>query len=285
MDIAVIILNYNSFDDCNKCISFLKKQIGLSLELIIVDNCSSDRDKLISLCKEKNCTFIASDKNKGYNAGNNIGLRYAFEKGYKYALLVNPDMEFPQEDYIIKLMKKMEEDPNIVVVGSDIIDTNNVHQSPLKRHSNCYNNFSWVKSFFNKDFSSVYNIDNYIQSHYCWEVSGCCFLMRLEFIHAIDYFDENVFLYCEESILAEQIHKNKKETYYLAEAQAIHHHIDSKKGNPIRRLKQLKQSGIYFIRNYSDSNLLRQALAIFSLYVYIIMLSFVKIVRQIFNKD
>lgn len=83
MKVAVIVLNYNSSTDCRKCISDLKRQEGVSLEIIIVDNCSREDDALAvkSLAAELGCTFIAAKENRGYNAGNNIGLRHAAEKG------------------------------------------------------------------------------------------------------------------------------------------------------------------------------------------------------------
>ena len=66
MKVAVIILNYNSSDDCRKCVSFLKRQEEVELELVLVDNCSPDGDKVEALCREQGCTFISSPKNRGY---------------------------------------------------------------------------------------------------------------------------------------------------------------------------------------------------------------------------
>ena len=37
MKIAVIILNYNSSDDCRKCISYLKRQEHIETEPVVVD--------------------------------------------------------------------------------------------------------------------------------------------------------------------------------------------------------------------------------------------------------
>ena len=97
MKVPVILLNYNSSADCCKCVADLKRQEDVELEIIIVDNCSrkEDASAVEQLAAEQGCTFIAAKENRGYNAGNNIGLRYAANKGYKYALIANPDMEFP----------------------------------------------------------------------------------------------------------------------------------------------------------------------------------------------
>ena len=107
MRIACIILNYNTSSDCRKCASFLTSQEDMEVELIFVDNNSlpDDWKKLKEFCLVKGHTFIENQENKGYNAGNNVGLRYAAEKGYEYALIANPDMEFPQKDYLSRMVE------------------------------------------------------------------------------------------------------------------------------------------------------------------------------------
>lgn len=238
MKIAVIILNYNSSDDCRKCVSFLKRQEGVELELILVDNCSPDGDKVEALCREQGCTFIASLENRGYNAGNNIGLRYAAEKGYKYALISNPDMEFPQEDYVASVVNKMEENEEIVVCGSDIIDVDDHHQNPMFKDKFFHDVNSIIKVLFKRKGSDTDgNVDNYKDNHYCAKVSGCCFLLRMDFVKEIGFFDDNVFLYCEEAILSRQVEIAGKKMYYIADSQAVHAHISSTKGNPVKRLR------------------------------------------------
>src|SRR5574344_788209 len=134
MKVPVILLNYNSSADCCKCVADLKQQEGVELEIIIVDNCSrkEDASAVEQLAAEQGCTFIAAKENRGYNAGNNIGLRYAAEKGYAYALIANPDMEFPQGDYIAKLVNVMESKPEVAVCGSNIIGMDNKRQNPWR---------------------------------------------------------------------------------------------------------------------------------------------------------
>lgn len=261
MRIAVIILNYNSYEDCCKCTSFLKKQTGIDLELIIVDNCSQDSSKIEALCKTDGYTYLASKENKGYNAGNNIGLRYADQKGYKYALIANPDMEFPQTDYVKKLISVMESHDDIVMVGSDIIGPNNSHQNPLNFVS-FWSEFLWpIDMIRNKILKRpISSVMDYTTSRYCPMLSGCCFAIRLDFLKRQNFFDENVFLYCEEPILAYQIKKAKKKIYYRSDCTAIHRHIKSTKGNPYKRTMILCDSRNYKNKYYSDYNTAQLAL-------------------------
>jgi GT2 family glycosyltransferase len=273
MKIATIILNYNSSDDCRKCIGYLKAQQDVEQEIVVVDNYSHDDDckAVEALCKEQGCTFIASNENRGYNAGNNVGLRYAAEKGYEYALIANPDMEFPQTDYLATLLAQMQTNEDIVVCGSDIIGADGIHQSPMFKDGNWRGSFAWIKEIFGKKKKSdAYDfIDNYSESHYCHKVGGCCFMIKMSFLKDIDFFDEKVFLYCEEAILSRQVEMNGKKLYYLATAQAVHRHVKSEKGNPVKRFKTWGKSRCYFIDRYSNDHWFGKQIAKLSMKTYV----------------
>ena len=275
MNIAVIILNYNSSADCRKCIGFLKQQQGVEQEIVVVDNCSQDNDRkaVELLCKEQGCTFIANNENRGYNAGNNVGLRYAAENGYEYALIANPDMEFPQKEYLATLIAKMQEDEDIVVCGSDIVGADGIHQSPMFKDGNWRTSFGWVKDIFgnkNKNNEAYNFIDNYNENHYCHKVSGCCFMIKIPFLKEINFFDEKVFLYCEEAILSRQVELAGKRMYYLATSQAVHRHIKNEKGDPVKRFKAWGKSRCYFIDRYSNDHWFGKQIAKLSMKLYVL---------------
>ena len=250
--VSVIVLNYNSSSDSRKCIGFLKKQKGVEQEIVVVDNCSreDDREVVERICKEQGCTFIANHENRGYSAGNNIGLRYAADKGYEYALIANPDMEFPQDYYLKKLVEIMIDDPTIAVCASDIVNTNGVHQNPM-REMTYWEEFLWPLTAFKNRKNDMWFIEDYTKSSYCEKISGCCFMIRISFLQKIDFLDEGTFLYSEEPILAKQVYNEGMRTYYYAEAQALHRHIKSEKGNAKIRMQLLFQSRDYYLSKYS----------------------------------
>lgn len=276
MKIAVIILNYNSSADCSKCVSFLKRQEGVELELVLVDNCSPDADQVEALCREQGCTFIASPENRGYNAGNNIGLRYAAEQGYEYALIANPDMEFPQTDYVVRLYKQMLNNRNVVACGSDICTPSGIHQNPKDNGDGSWvTSFDWIKQLFRgKKTKTVPDwIGNPYESAPCKVLNGCCLLLRLSFVKSINYFDENTFLYGEEAILGRQIELAGKQAYYYADIYAVHNHIKSKEGNAAFRFKHWKQARLLYVRKYSGYPFYGRWLAVLSIHLYFFVLS------------
>ncbi len=271
MKIATIILNYNSSVDCKKCITDLLQQQGVEQEIIVVDNCSrkEERAAIERLCAELMVTFIPNNINSGYNAGNNVGLRYAAKKGYECALIANPDMQFPRKDYLATLIKPMQEDCDIVVCGSDIVGLDGCHQSPAFRDGDWRGCWGWVTDIFKKKNAEAYNfIDNFAESHYCAKVSGCCLLVRMSFIKAIGFFDEYPLLYCEEAILSRQVENAGKKIYYTTETQAIHAHRKSEKGNPVPRFRNLRRSRLHFIKNYSGDTPFGKFMAGLSITLY-----------------
>ena len=278
MKIATIILNYNSSADCHKCIGYLKAQQGIEQEIVVVDNCSrnDEREAVEQLCREQDCTFIANNENKGYNAGNNVGLRYAAKKGYEYALIANPDMEFPQTNYLATLLAQMQSDDEIVVCGSDIVTPQGIHQNPKRRgNDNLRSYFSWITDILGRNKKRDNNpewIEDPTISKYCRCLNGCCFLIRMNFIERIGLFDENTFLYGEEPILGSQVEENEKKMYYTASTFAVHAHLKSKEGSTTFCNKHWKHSRLYYVKRYSKLPWIKKQLALMSIRLYFVSL-------------
>jgi len=86
--VSVIVLNYNAGELLLNCIESIKKSAYKNLEVIVVDNISTDKSQ--EICKEKypDIKLIQNDENFGYCEGNNIGIRKA--RG-DFIMILNPD--------------------------------------------------------------------------------------------------------------------------------------------------------------------------------------------------
>lgn len=285
MKIATIILNYNNSADCRKCVTDLQRQQGVEQEIIVVDNCSRQEERVAveTLCSECGATFIANKVNSGYNAGNNVGLRYAAEKGYKYALIANPDMQFPQTDYLKKLAEPMLKDNDIVVCGSDIITPEGVHQNPKQRGRDYLGGyFFWIKEVFKGGGKT--NVPMWIEEPFtskeCRCLNGCCFLLQMKFIKEAGFFDEGTFLYGEEPILGAMVEERGKKMYYNATTFAVHNHQKSKEGSRAFCLKHWRHSMIHSLQRYSKMPLYKKIIAQASLELYFMTLRVLSIIRN-----
>ena len=69
--IAVVIPSWNSVDDLRKCISSLRSQSGVDLEVMVVDNGSSDDS--VAFLHENDVPHISLPRNLGFAAAVNLG--------------------------------------------------------------------------------------------------------------------------------------------------------------------------------------------------------------------
>lgn len=91
MQLSIIIINYNTFQlTCNCIVSIKEKLPGMTYEIILVDNASTECDAHLFLQKFPDINLIASTVNTGFTGGNNMGIGKA--KG-DYLLLLNSDTE------------------------------------------------------------------------------------------------------------------------------------------------------------------------------------------------
>jgi len=114
MKVAIIILNYNCWQDSIETIESVLKNDYSNFEIIVIDNYSSDDswEKLSHWYnKQKNKALSATSKillmknevNSGFAGGNNLGIKIALERGADYILILNPDVEV-KPNFLTELM-------------------------------------------------------------------------------------------------------------------------------------------------------------------------------------
>ena len=99
-DLSVIILSYNTKDLTLNCLNSVVKDIknsSLSVEIIVLDNASSDGSReaieklsLLGMTEVRNFKFIKSQENLGFAKGNNLAAKKATGK---WLLFLNSDTE------------------------------------------------------------------------------------------------------------------------------------------------------------------------------------------------
>lgn len=115
--VSVIVLTYNNLALTKACLASIEANSHYpNLELIVVDNASSDGspDYLADYGRRHpEAKIILSDRNTGFSAGNNIGLRVATGD---YLVLLNNDTQVT-EGWVIDLLRHLRRDPTIGLVG------------------------------------------------------------------------------------------------------------------------------------------------------------------------
>ena len=87
-DVSIIIVNYNTLHFLQPCLdSIVQHTAGLSYEIIVVDNASTDGSRE-ALAADKRVVFLPLEENVGFGRANNFGLKHA--KG-EYVFFLNTD--------------------------------------------------------------------------------------------------------------------------------------------------------------------------------------------------
>lgn len=100
--ILAIIVTYNSSRWVERCLGSVLGS-SVPLDVFVVDNASTDGcvDLVSSVCPE--AVIVRSKENLGFGAANNIGLKYALEKGYDYVYLLNSDAWLEEDTVAVML--------------------------------------------------------------------------------------------------------------------------------------------------------------------------------------
>ena len=197
--LTVIILTHKT----NKktlydCIS----SIDSKANILIVEN-----SKLFNFEKEiiekfKNVEIHCSGENLGYGAGNNYGL---LKTKTKYALILNPDV-ICDANFFNNITKYFNNDLDFSIIGISYYDGNEYDPAGF---------------FNNKNLNEAKFIKNYNLREVDWVV-GCGMLINLDKYKNKKIFDENFFLFWEETDLCFRT-INKNEKIFMSEDLKINH--------------------------------------------------------------
>lgn len=253
------ILNYNDAFHVKQLVNKIKNY-EIFKYILIVDNHSSD-DSFRELCDEykdiSHIKIISTPKNGGYGYGNNFGIKYAVrDLQAQKSIICNPDVSFKESvvSQLINLMNKTDAAITSAVEVNKIPSINKAWKIPTP--------FAWIldeTKFRNLSFKKFHYPDEYFERDYSQVecVSGAMFLLDLKKFLDVNGYDENMFLYGEETVLGYKFKEVGYKTYLLNSASYNHLHsasIDKSIPDKVKKMKILNNSKLYFYRNYLKVN-------------------------------
>ncbi len=228
---------------------------------MIVDNCSTD-DSYALLCSryesENRVDMIRNERNGGYGQGNNLGIRYSIDTYQVDTVgIINPDVLIPDMTVIDTMLDALYSDESYAVVGGVIIDEDG------REH---INRSGWgIQSSLQIIRDHFITYDPYAKAHDMHElapgilstecVAGCFFLARISLFREMGLFDENIFLYHEESVLGIECRRRGYKEVIATGARYYHNHRERDEQHmtflkKIRATKCDYDSTAYICRKY-----------------------------------
>jgi len=114
--VFIIILNWNGLGDTLECLSSLGKSTYRHTKVVVVDNGSTDNSAEIISQTYPQVDVLTNSENEGFCRGNNIGIRYALERGAEYVWLLNNDCVV-EVDTLTRLVKEAESSSEIGLIS------------------------------------------------------------------------------------------------------------------------------------------------------------------------
>jgi len=89
--VAVVILNWNGFDDSVECLRSLSRSTYRNYGIILVDNGSGNKEGTRLKEMFPDICLVENRVNRGFAGGNNDGITVALTGGYEYIIMLNND--------------------------------------------------------------------------------------------------------------------------------------------------------------------------------------------------
>jgi len=258
MDLSVIIVNYNVKEFLQNLLDSLKKAFhSLSTEVIVIDNASDDGSVEIIREKYPWVNLIASEKNLGFGAANNLGLELS--KG-KYILLINPDT-IVREDTLDKMIRFFESTPGAGMAGCKVLNPDGTLQLPCRRgFPGPWTSFTKVtglsKLFPKSKLFARYNL-TYLDENETYEVdaiSGAFMFFRREVFETVGGFDPEFFMYGEDLDLCYRTQQAGFKVYYVHDTEIIHYKGESTRRSNLDETRVFYDAMHKFVRKHFSSS-------------------------------
>ncbi|MFY4479252.1 glycosyltransferase family 2 protein [Latilactobacillus sakei] len=243
MDLSVVILNYLNYEDTITCVNTVLSQSYQPKLIVIVDNASTnDSFKILNerFMSYNQVHVVRTDVNLGFAQGNNVGIKYCLNKNSRNVLVLNNDVIFEGEDFLLKL-SKIDEQDNIGMIGTNIIGKNGKNQNPVYMNNTFFNllkrlnyllfsetrPYIILKKMMHRD--SVENIqriekeDKMVVHHdNNYILHGAAILFTNNFFKNYSGFFPETFLYIEENILDFMLKKANLKTLFIGDLTIKH---------------------------------------------------------------
>lgn len=290
MKLSAVIVNYNDYNNTVRLVNQLLKYDTISY-VVVVDNASTNHngDVLASIKNDK-FHFIQNNDNKGYGAGNNIGILQSKQVlDCTHALIVNPDVEISEEVIEVLIDSFFGKKDALIIAPSTFFNGKRVAWNVK-----CFSDLILSKLIIASRVSQVLKEHMYSNEYFedksiaeVDAVLGACLMVDIEKFERIGMYDDCMFLYEEEDYLAIRSKQFNYKTYLLCNECYIHNHKNDNDRSLAEQLwskKQMCKSLLYLTKQYYKFGFFKQTLANFLLAISILEVRVSYYIRNIIRR-
>jgi GT2 family glycosyltransferase len=225
IDISVVIVGWNAKHYLELCLeSLAKAPPRRSMEVLVVDNASTDGSVEMIEVKFPWAKLIKSSENLGFAKGNNLAIRQSLGR---YIALVNPDVILFQ-GCLDALADFLDQNPKVGNVGPRVLNPDMSMQSTCRRFPTLWNNFCSATGlstqfknsrFFAGEHMFYFPHDRTLAVDV---LVGCFSMIRREALDAVGLLDEDLFMYGDDVDWCRRARNAGWQVVFYPGGQAIH---------------------------------------------------------------
>lgn len=223
--VDVVVVSYNCAGLLRECLASIPPEVrGEVVRIFVIDNASADGTPSMVRQYFPQVHLHALDANIGFGAANNVGIRAG---AAEFVLLLNPDAVLRPHapEYLIACL---DADPRCVIAGPRLVYPDGRFQPACRRFPTPLR-AAWSLAGFEARLPRVASLRNWLneEEHAVATsvdmVSGACFLARRSYLERVGLFDENLFMYEEETDLMLPAAREGERVRYCPRAEVVHH--------------------------------------------------------------
>ena len=251
--VSVIIVTWNGKKYALECLeSLMAQRRAISVEIIVVDNGSSDGTPEEIRDRFPEITLIENQANFGFAKANNIGM--ALSQG-KYVCLVNSDVVIPSM-CLEKMVKFMDSHPEIGVLGPKMLSPDGRTGASVMRLPTVWNTLCCALGL-NIFFSRSVLFGGFSMNAYPYDtvenvevLTGWFWMIPCAALETVGGLDEQFFMYGEDIDWCHRFRDAGWQVVFYPEVGALHYGAASSKEAPTRFYVEMRRANLQYFRKH-----------------------------------
>ncbi len=250
VDVSIAVVSYNTRELLADCLrSIQDTAAGVSHEIIVVDNASSDGSAEMVSRDFPNARLIRNQENLGFARANNQAI--SISRG-RLVLLLNSDAVLVTGT-VPSMVSFMDAHPEAGIVGGQLINPDGSFQGSYADFPGflgevlLLTKLAWA--IYPQTYPSYPAAQSRQERAVDW-VFGACLMARREAVEAVGLLDGEYFMYTEETDWCFRMRQAGWLVYYLPNARVVHWSGQSASKVPERKRSQLYRSKWLFMRKH-----------------------------------
>ncbi|NOZ20643.1 MAG: glycosyltransferase family 2 protein [Planctomycetes bacterium] len=221
VDVSFIVISWNACDLTLECLHSIFDNVhGVSFEVVLVDNASSDGTAEIVHTVLPTVRVLVNHEHQGFAAANNRAIRQA---GGRYLALMNNDAKLTPKA-IETIIEFMESEPNVGAAGPQLLNEDGSKQNSIAAFP------SLATELLNKTLLHVVFPGRYPSKYFGHDrpidvdsIIGACMVLRADAMGEIGGFDEDYYFFLEETDLCFRLKQHGWRVCHVPQAEVYHY--------------------------------------------------------------